>query len=554
MMLIFDSSPTIYWTVGYVLTVGVIGLNLIKKIPLPLYLLGAFGVFVLMRLPSIVLNRELNADESQMISHAITLFQDPVYWRSVDGTTIGPLDNYLLVLPRLLGFPLDYVSARVMGLLCGVGTLFFFLVAIKRWFGGATARITLLIPLLFLAFTQETDYIHYSSEQVPLLLLSICLALLAGLSKRKKEFTFLVKKAPVWKSYGLGLVAGMVPFAKLQAVPQVLWLVVGGLYLTYHYYRKNQNSKLLVALLVGGVTFPALALVWMLFYGVFQDFVNFYILGNAVYAGGATLAEIPSQFGKLVLLSPDFTALLIIVAVMMIVGLVAGQNSPSKPALSNNLFVPLIIFGYGLTAVYAATKSGNSFVHYLNFCIYPLGLTAALGIQKVRHNRPLALAGPLLLIGWFGLQDALSFHRTRQLNALVSVDATTLPESPVVKALKPYVTPADRMVVWGWQCRYYVEAQLAQGTAENHSERCIFQHPLQAEYRQRYLRDMKRTRPVVFIDAVGKNSTWVQDVATQGYESFPELAAYIRNNYTYLGKIDDTRLFIRKDRLSSKTN
>ncbi len=109
------------------------------------------------------------------------------------------------------------------------------------------------------------------------------------------------------------------------------------------------------------------------------------------------------------------------------------------------------------------------------------------------------------------------------------------------------------MVVWGWQCRYYVEAQLAQGTAENHSERCIFQHPLQAVYRQRYLRDMKRTRPVVFIDAVGKNSTWVQDVATQGYESFPELAVYIRKNYAYLGRIDDTRLFIRKDRLLSKT-
>ena len=553
-MLTFDSSPTVYWAVGYALTVGMIGLNLKKKILLLLYLLGALGVFVLMRLPSIVLNRELNADESQMISHAITLCQDPVYWRSVDGTTIGPLDNYLLVLPYWLGFQPDYTSARVMGLLCGVGSLYFFFVAIKRWFGGSTARITLQIPLIFLAFTQETDYVHYSSEQVPLLLLSACLALLAGLSKRKKEFTFLVKKAPVWKSYGLGFVAGMVPFAKLQAVPQAFVLVVGALYLTYQYHRKNQSSRPLLALLAGGVTFPALALVWMLVHGVFQDFIDFYILGNAVYAGGGTLTNIPSQFGTLVLLSPDFTALLVVVALATLTGIVAGQNSLPKANPSNSLFVPLLILGYGLTAVYAATKSGNLFVHYLNFCVYPLSLAAALGIQRVKDKRMVALAGPVLLIGWFGVQDGLSFYKNRQLNAFVSVDATVLPQSPVVKALKPYVTPADRMVVWGWQCRYYVEAQLAQGTAENHSERCIFEHPMQAVYRQRYLRDMKRTRPAVFIDAVGKNSTWVQDVATQGFESFPELAAYVHKNYKYVGKIDDTRLFVRQDRFFSKTN
>ncbi len=553
-MLTFDSSPTVYWTVGYVLTVGIIGLNLKKKIPLPLYLLGALVVFVLMRLPAVVLNRELNADESQMISHAITLFQDPVYWRSVDGTTIGPLDNYLLVIPRLLGFQLDYTSARVMGLLCGVGSLFFFFVAIKRWFGGSTARITLLIPLIFLAFTQEVDYVHYSSEQVPLLLLSVCLALLAGLSQRKKKFTFLAKKAPVWQSYGLGLVAGMIPFAKLQAVPLALLLVIGGIFMTYQYYRKSQNSKPLLALLAGGLTFPALALGWMLLHGLFQDFIDFYILGNAVYAGGGTLTGIPSQFGKMVLISPDFTALLCIIAIITVVGIVAGRNSAPQAIPLNSLVVPLIILGYGLSAVYAATKSGNLFVHYLNFCVYPLSLAAALAIRRVKDKRIIALAGPVLLVGWFGLQDALSFYKSRQLNGFVSVDATALYESPVVKALKSYVMPADRMVVWGWQCRYYVESQLAQGTAENHSERCIFQHPLQAVYRQRYLRDMKRNRPVVFIDAVGKNSTWVQDVATQGYETFPALAAYIHKNYKYIGKIDDTRLFIRQDRFLAKTN
>ena len=539
-MLTFDSSPTVYWAVVYLLTVLVVGSNLQKRVPSFLYVFGALAVFVLMRLPSIVLNRELNADESQMISHAITLFQDPIYWRSVDGTTIGPLDSYLLVLPRLLGFQLDYTSARIMGLVCGIGSLYFFFIATKKWFGDKTARIALLLPLIFLAFTQESDYVHYSSEQVPLLLLSVCLALVAELSTQKTP------------AFWLGFVAGLIPFAKVQAVPQALVLVLGGLYLTYQQYRQTRTIKPLLLLLAGGIAFPAIASVWMLGYGVFQDFVDFYILGNAVYAGGSGDVSIPTQFGKLVLLSPDFTALLGIVGLLTLLGVAAGRRAHSPTPLSHSLFIPLLILGYGLGAVYAATKSGNLFVHYLNFCVYPLSLAAALGISKKVDKRWLALVGPLLLVGWFGTQDALSFYKMRQLNAFVSVDARTLSESPVVKALKPYIRPKDTMVVWGWQCRYYVEAQLAQGTAENHSERCIFQHPLQEKYRQRYLADMQLNRPAIFIDAVGKNSLWVQDVATQGYESFPELARYIQENYKYMGKIDDTRLFIRQDRAFPK--
>lgn len=551
-MLTFDASPTVYWALAYALTLLVIGSNLKKGLRTPLYLVGSLAVFVLMRLPSVLLNRELNADESQMLSHALTLYQDPVYWRSVDGTTIGPLDNYLLVIPRLLGFQLDYTSARVMGLLCGIGSLFFFFVALKRWFGNTTARVALLIPLIFLAFTQETDYVHYSSEQLPLLLLSLCLALLAGLSRKKKKFTFQEKKAPAWQAYGLGFVAGMVPFAKLQAVPQALLLVVAGLYFTYQYFVKNKNSRPLLLLLLGGISFPAIALIWILFHGVYQDFIDFYILGNAVYAGGSGLADIPTQFGKLVLLSPDFMALLGVVALVTILGLFGEKRVLVKPPATPGISVSVLILGYGLVAVYAATKSGNLFVHYLNFCIYPLGLAAALGISKIKDNKRLALVGPLLLLGWFGIHDAWSFYKSRHLNAFVSVEVRALPKSPVVRAMRPYVQPNDKMVVWGWQCRYYVEAQLAQGTAENHSERSIYQHPLREEYRARYLRDMQRNRPAIFIDAVGKNSVWVQDAATQGYQSFPELAAYIDKNYRYLGKIDDTRLFVRKDRKSEE--
>jgi purine nucleoside permease len=124
-------------------------------------------------------------------------------------------------------------------------------------------------------------------------------------------------------------------------------------------------------------------------------------------------------------------------------------------------------------------------------------------------------------------------------------------ESPVVKEIKKRRQKGDYMVVWGWQCVYYVEAQLAQGTAENHSERSIFDLPMRARYRSRYLSDMERTKPVFVIDAVGKNSLWVQNKKTQGIESYPELYQYVRSHYTFAGDFDDTRLYIRNDRAGS---
>jgi hypothetical protein len=51
---------------------------------------------------------------------------------------------------------------------------------------------------------------------------------------------------------------------------------------------------------------------------------------------------------------------------------------------------------------------------------------------------------------------------------------------------------------------------------------------------------------------VGKNSFWVQNKKTQGIQSYPELYQYILKNYELLGSFDDTRLYVRKDRLPSR--
>ncbi|GAB3178027.1 hypothetical protein [Telluribacter humicola] len=543
-MLTFDYSPLIYWAIGYLLAGVVIWSGVSRRISNLAFLSLSVVLLVMMRLPVLVMNREINPDESQMISHGITLYYSPVYWQSVDGTTIGPLDNYLLVLPRLLGFQVDYTSARVMGLLCAVGALLFFFGAVRRWFGSSTARLGLLFPLLFLTFTQEPDYVHYSSEQLPVLLLSFCLWLLARLSTSQSL-------SARW-AYLLGFVAGMVPFAKLQAVPQAVVLALGGIWIAYQYFRSEKQYKPLVALLLGGLTFPILVTAWTLYHGVFDDMIDFYLLGNAIYAGNNSIFTIPSYLIRLVSLSPDFLFYILLLVVPIAVGVVQWVRPASGQGGSLWTFLPLLFVVYLLAALYAATKSGNAFVHYLTLCIYPLALAALCGLHWLRQQRVAwSFALPGLLIFWFAGMDAFSAVKYRQINAYNSVGATSLPESTLVSEIKKYTEPGDYLVVWGWNLLYYVEAQLPQGTAENHSERSIFVHPLRDTYRNRYISDIKRNRPVAFVDAVD-NSLWLGNREAEGYESFPELAGFIKQNYRYVGTYDKNLLFIRKDKYPAK--
>ena len=534
-MLSFDATPTLYWLLGYLLALGCIAAALRKQVPDVGFLVLALITFLFMRWPVVVLNRELNPDESQMISHAITLFYDPVYWRSVDGTTIGPLDIYWLVIPKLFGLPIAYSTARVMGLLSNLAALVFFYQTLRLLFSAQVARLGVLLPLFFLAFTQEIDWVHYTSEQVPLALMAACLYLCVWLVRSGGGHR---------QALALGFTAGMVPFAKLQAVPQVLLLVGIGIYMTWSHGREKKQWQSLLSLLLGGVLFPSMVGLWAWHHGLLGDIWDFYIKGNVVYAGESSWLDIPVRLFEIVALSPDFMALLGVTALLLLVA-IAGFSQKNYSSVGH--FPLILTMGYLLLGIYAATKSGNQFVHYLHFVLYPLALLGVWSLAWLRTRSVgwLALAG---LLGYFGLSDALAYYKTGQFNQYPSIGARALHQSEVVQQLRLYTQPGDYMVVWGWQCRYYVEAQLPHGTAENHSERCIFEHPLQDTYRRRYLRDLQRTRPVVFVDAVGKNSHWVQDKATQGIGAFPEMERYITENYRLKGEYDDARLYIRNDR------
>ena len=535
-MIAFDNFPVVYFVFGYFLATAVGLLACWKHIKQQelLFLIAAGLLIIIMRLPILVFNQEINPDESQMIAHALTLNQFPIYWQSVDGTTIGPLDNYLLLIPRFFGLPFDYTSARLMGLLCVLGSLGFFYLSLKNFFGNITARIGLLPALFLLTFTQDGDFVHYSSEQLPLLLLNVGLWLLSTLSDN-----FSLKRL-----FLLGFVLGMSPFAKIQVVPQA---AVIGLFALVFTYQSHHLPKKVGILIAGGLAFPLTVLLWAAVYDVLDDFWDFYVLGNLIYAGGSSLLDsflrIPSFFAK----SPDFLLFLTgigLCALLLFFTRFWKQNCAIPFNFREHIFG--FTMGGLLASLYAATKSGNDFVHYLNFCIYPFALLGAFIIAKISHSPKQIYLSALLIILPFFVSFGYKTIKHQPLNMYLSTADHRVPQSKVSQLILKHAHAGEQLVVWGWMCKYHVETQMPQGAAESHFERCIYQSTMRSKYYQGLLDDLKINQPKVFVDAVGPNCLWLNDRTTQAHEVFPELSALIRMNYTFVGEVQNTRVYTRK--------
>jgi hypothetical protein len=532
-VLSFDDFPVVYFALGYLLAAVVALLAHGNRIRNQEFLFLAISgtLVLLMRLPIVIFNQEINPDESQMIAHALTLRQYPIYWQSVDGTTIGPLDNYVLLLPSFFGIALNYTSAKLVGLLCVLGSLWFFYQSVKNFFNDSVARLALLPPLFLVAFTQDADFVHYSSEQLPVFLLNLGLLLLSKVYKSQQKVSTL---------FWLGFILGMSPFAKIQVVPQAAVIGVFALIVTV---QPKNLFKNLGTLLAGGLTFPLLTVIWASVYGVLDDFWNFYVLGNLIYAGGSSVIDsilrIPSFFAK----SPDFLVFLISIVFSSFIAILAPKRASNNEGKTPFVIISFICF-WLLASLYAATKSGNDFVHYLNLCIYPFALTGAIFINKSFKNQQFRLLIALFILLPFALVFGYKILKHRPLNTYISTADHRVPISNVSKLIMQHATSKDRLVVWGWMCRYHVETQMPQGTAENHSERCIYPHPMREKYYRRYLVDLKNNRPKVFVDAV-PNSLWLNDRTTQAHEAFPELNEFITKNYHLVGEADQTRVYVR---------
>lgn len=556
-MINFDASPKVYLMLCYSIGWLILALAIWPTTWLRqrtwvaviskdwFFLAVALSTLFLLRLPSIVYDHEINIDESQLITQALTLRQDPVYFRSVDGTTGGPLSSYVLIIPALFGLPFDYITARLVTfalVALSLGALF---CAARLAFGQKPARLSIIPFVLILGLSQTWDFLIYGSEILSVATLS-CLYYL-GIAYYKKPT----------KTWGqlllIGFLGGLVPFEKIQGslLAGVVGLFVVGQIVGDKNLSSVEKGRQLLVLAAGALCFPLLFIGWIYLEGYFDDFVTFYILDNLSYSQPIPAWLKLIKFREFLTKSVEFTwlmALLTGVAVAWLFTIARRHATATKLRLIHFFLLALVLAG-----IYTVTFPGNYFVHYLHYLFGPLMLlfTFLFSTMHTRFSRVSAVVLVAVFMGAFSLRVIT----TASLNPFPTEaqGGWVLPQTTVTKAIANYANRGEGLAVWGWHNDYYVLLQMPQAVAENHSARSI-EHPSltrRVMYQKRYAANMKRSLPPVFVDVVGKQGYYLSNRKTQGYEINAALRPLIAQHYTYVGMTDDVRIFVRNDRYAA---
>lgn len=494
------------------------------------------GRWTMIRLPY-----ELYPDESQLLAGALTLRNDPLFWRSVDGGTAGPLDYFALLPAAYFSGTSSYAVTRLIAALLIWGTLVGAGETIARISGRAASRLVVLPALAFEAFTTSPEFVHYSTEIVPGFMLA--LAILASVRQSQQP-----SRGNLWAA---ALLLGAVPFAKLQAGP----LAAGvGLMLVLGEVRAGRSRNL--GILVAAALLPTLLITAvMTVTGQVEHMVIPYFLQNLRYAEGGRL---PLDQNLALLAQQSLTngyhALWkagTVVFCLAAVGLARG--------------IPRIHRGHALAAgvllflsAAIVLSPGRPYHHYLNFLTLPLTLLAGVSLAALITAReqmptprwpgsgfPLAL---LLLCGLAPLLGlALSFRPDPFAYYNTVVTAPKPAHRELVARIKGASRPGESLGLWGWRSSLYVETGLHQANRLAHTEFLLVASPWQKYYLRRYIEDLAASAPPVFVDASGPGNFRFTTRAT-AHEIYPLLRDWVARHYQLAGEWDGVRVYVRQDR------
>ena len=519
----------------------------------PAFVAVSLIAICLLRLPLIALNAPLNPDEALLVAGAMKLRENFNSWSSVDMGSAGPLNAIALAWPFLFGADTGFAVARITAtaLLGGTWLLFWgALASVPAW-----VRIGIGAALiLFLGGEQTTDFVHFSTELVPLfLLMAATVVVLCA-----------VDRSPGPVRIGIaGLCLGSVPFAKLQGVPIAFAL---GLVLLWQVVRQGCFPYRRAQWLVLCACLPAiLVLVPLALAGGLQDFWLSYVVWARNYVGSDWNAThsariLPHSFlAMLNILRTGFVGglvgMLSLVTVLAIVVLSiwnmartpAHRRAMLRDPFVVRFFITLMMAGLG---VLVTMVPGQAFAHYAHFLIWPMGLLAAMATS---------LAGRCTGLG------CLRRHRAVGAMAVVVVGVLAIRTPP--RTYDPQVVGAEgvfstgealpqvrdgrgHMLVWGWMAQFYVSSGVIPATRDIIAFNQILPSPSRDYFRNRMMNELRADPPDYIVDTVGRGDWFFSNTARDGMQTFKDLARFVADRYVLLSSPAESqtcpRLYARK--------
>jgi len=521
------------------------------------YLALVFLWIFLARWPSLFHFVGFSIDEDQFLSAARTLVDDPVFFRSTEAGSSGPLNIYPLLLPALVGQMPTLFTGRVVGLLMIFGSLAMLQLYLRIFLAESLTRVLVLFPAIFFGLTSFWDFLHYTSELTPVFLVSVGVVLVAraGFSPPQSK--------TLWMLYSTAAAAvlSLVPFAKLQAA--YLALGIGFILVVATVIQKqfawSVRLKCLFLVAIGSLILPAVFAAGMIYFGVFDYFIKSYVMNSIAYVESGHAMSWIALLRRIVEKAPEFQVLLAgWVACIAVIGI--GLIVPLRTKLPGKLLsAAAFAVALLLLAAYTIASPKRDWTHYLVFSpvILAIVLGTFAGCLSYRLNRQSRLpvlrerADLFLCVLILGL-CCLPLLGYRLLNpnqflgaAKIWHDLQTEPFTPIGKGIAKAANGTNgKLTVWGYNPNYHTETGLKQATRLCISSAQFNENSLKGFFRETYLEDLQHNRPGVFVDATSENQfPALNDPKRFRHELVPGVRDFVARNYKLAEDIDGVRIY-----------
>ncbi|MBU0480963.1 MAG: hypothetical protein KKG47_07665 [Proteobacteria bacterium] len=492
---------------------------------------------LLFRLPFILTNAPLSEDEDVILTFGLNLLRNPVIFDTVEPTSQGLIHAYIAMFVEWFS-PVAAYAYSYLHLLSALGCslcLMLLFLAMKRLFSLPAALAGISLGLLSLVFTDDTDFAHYHNEIESLILLSWAIYLLARISPKTSP--------PLSSIIIMGVVLGLVPYAKLQGVPLALVLALWALWLII-VGRGEKRRKLMEAglLALSGLT-PTFIIVAVLFkFNLLSDAFFYYIRANWAYG---------YQFGFLAQVREFLSNMPMQIQISLVIVLAALTVSYKRIRRLPILYLNLMLF---LAGWYAISRPGLFFHHYYSYMLPFIVGGGALGyyyldLDLKRKLFQLAVTSSCLfamIFSGYDIDQQLHWGWLKKIE-----------QSEAARVISQFASsPDDWLAVWGWYSVLNVETGLPSATRENHS---LSLHsplsPYRDQFEKKYVDDLRRFRPIIFVDSKVMNcGPFVP------FQYMPLLNRYIEDNYVFFRTVpgsaywdlEPVDIYIRKDRVPKK--
>lgn len=481
------------------------------------------------RWDSIIYPLTLNPDEAQAMANTLRMKAFGYSWNASDGTTVGPYNAIVLSWPYLFGWDVTFSTARLSAFILLTCIFIITFYTLKQACGRFIAVLFSLPLLIHNALTENFNFLHYSSETLPLFLLVIGNAIAISLYQNK--YTFRINSFLVFLS---GLVLGAAPFSKIQSGPIALFI---GIFILYSIFKLTTDRKKILSLLfISSSLLPGLALLLpLVINNNLTDFYNSYIQWTFVYI----YKTLPILDLYLLFSQEELFRAIINTLVVLSIIAVTLLFTTKKEIHNKNRILIIYSIAILIAVAFSITKSGMMILHYVTyllpfFVFVPAYLS--MPIIPTSHDKKYYLFFYIVIALIFILPPSVENFKIKK-----TIDSDYVPllkskfkwkNDNIFSWMSP--TESDYYLIWGWMPQWYLLGNHIPATRETHTFAYADEHHLTPYFRQRFMKDIKNSPPDYVIDSITTESFFFKNRIEEGIHTFPAFNDYVKNNYVML--------------------